>query len=284
MTRLGSALQSWTTGRVPGEISRPWGGGAAREGRPGPLGAKYTQQAAGYYSPFEPSPHQQLRNKLPVDSAFTVAAAMRGVTVDGVSSGQTSPGAACPSTSATIAQGLLPGDDNGPAGAGRQEVEAHEGGEEDSDVRETPESENEVKNSEPVGEAVAIVAPSSPSTAVGVVAVCDEIGAESAASSRTAASGTAATSSSEVSPGGGSVVGDAAETRPKKVGLWELKAERSRLEQALAEAEADLDVEKARAREAANRLEDAVARLESLRRGGGGDGGGVGDGGVLIAV
>lgn len=56
------------------------------------------------------------------------------------------------------------------------------------------------------------------------------------------------------------------ETKTKKVGLWELKAERSRLEHALVEAEADRDVERARAAEAADRVEEAIARLESLRR------------------
>ncbi|CAM9404025.1 unnamed protein product [Ectocarpus sp. 4 AP-2014] len=56
------------------------------------------------------------------------------------------------------------------------------------------------------------------------------------------------------------------ETKTKKVGLWELKAERSRLEHALVEAEADRDVERARATEAADRVEEAIARLESLRR------------------
>lgn len=54
--------------------------------------------------------------------------------------------------------------------------------------------------------------------------------------------------------------------RSKKVGLWELKAERGRLEQGLAEAEAERAWEKARAQEVQARLEEAVSRLESLRR------------------
>ncbi|CAM9736411.1 unnamed protein product [Ectocarpus fasciculatus] len=56
------------------------------------------------------------------------------------------------------------------------------------------------------------------------------------------------------------------EAKTKKVGLWELKAEKSRLEHALVEAEADRDVERARATEAADRVEEAIARLESLRQ------------------
>lgn len=56
------------------------------------------------------------------------------------------------------------------------------------------------------------------------------------------------------------------EAKTKKVGLWELKAERSRLEHALVEAEADRDVERSRATELADSVEEAIARLESLRQ------------------
>lgn len=59
----------------------------------------------------------------------------------------------------------------------------------------------------------------------------------------------------------------------KKVGLWELKAELSRLKQALSDAEFDRDVEKSRAERAGDRLKEAVSRLEGLRQMG--DGGGV---------
>lgn len=75
---------------------------------------------------------------------------------------------------------------------------------------------------------------------------------------------------------------DKAVVRKKRAaGLWELKAERGRLDNALAEAENERDVQRARAMEAADRLEEAIARLEGLRQrlevdGGGGLGGGVG--------
>lgn len=93
----------------------------------------------------------------------------------------------------------------------------------------------------------------------------DREGGSGADGSPTTTSSTTATGSS----GDINVVGNG--DKPlKKVGLWELKAERSKLENALVEAESDRDVEKARAWEAANRLEAAVARLEGMLQGGGG--------------
>lgn len=49
--------------------------GPPREGRPGPSGTKYTQHPGGY-SPFEPPPNQQLKERLPDQPAFTAAAAV----------------------------------------------------------------------------------------------------------------------------------------------------------------------------------------------------------------
>lgn len=280
VTRLGSALQSWTSGGGGGGGPKSWGSGGGggatspREGRPGPLGARYTQQAPESYSPFEPSPHHQLQKRLPVKPAFTAAGAGAGAARRGEE----------PASNVTAA-------------AGRGEI----GGE-------TPEGETDVAGSEdrPAGGAAAESSP--PAGSDGPESLETQQGApQGAAEGRNASSidsSTERTSSPRLRRGfssdarsgvldgeGGSGAGGSpitASTAPaaaagssddvnivengdkplKKVGLWELKAERSRLENALAEAESERDVEKARAWDAANRLETAVARLEGVLQGG----------------
>ena len=64
----------------------------------------------------------------------------------------------------------------------------------------------------------------------------------------------------------GDATNEKKKSKKRVVGLWELKAERSRLEHALAEAEVERDIERSRAREAADRVEEVVERLERLRR------------------
>ncbi|CAM9769337.1 unnamed protein product [Laminaria digitata] len=330
VTRLGSALQSWTSG---GGSSKSWGSSstAAREGRPGPLGARYTQQAPESYSPFEPSPHHQLQTKLPVKTAFTAAAAARRgeepacTVADAVPRGEepactvaaavprgeepactvaaavprgeepactvaaATPRGEEPACTVAVAaprgevQGGAPDEelnvtrsDSRPAGSdGRPEtittadtMRPNDGGygPESAGTQQSAlkESEKDGRNTPPQIDGSTHSTPS-PDLRQGSrsdmrKASLDRgegLGADG--SPVTAGTAAAATGSSDDVNRVGN--GD----KPvKKAGIWELKAERSRLESALAEAESDRDVEKARAWEAANRLEEAVARLESV--------------------
>lgn len=281
--RLGSALQSWTSGRSA-DPSRPWGGGgeAAREGRPGPIGAKYTQQAPESYSPFEPSPGHQLRTRLPIEPAFIAAAAVRRRGASGEPAGADVAEAPPTTTTADIPPPLGVGEptDTQPELTGT--VGAADAGERIGRSRSTSKTTGDWKLGDPAGAAeeedLPTPAPIETSSSGGVPDVSCEGGT---ASLRSADSGVSAPPSAAGSVGvplrgisGGREDGESTE---KKMGIWELKAEKSRVEQALAQAESDRDVERARARVAADRLAAALARLERIRCGGG-DGGG-GDGG-----
>ena len=250
VTRLGSALQSWTSGGG----SKSWGSStAAREGRPGPLGARYTQQASESYSPFEPSPHHQLQKKLPIQPAFTVAAAARRREVQGDAPSEELNAAGSDGRPAevTTADTLPPTDSDGPESPGTQQSALKE-------------RRQEGRNAPPIDDntdtahSPRLRQGSSSDARNDCLNRGEGLGAEG---SPITASTAAATASSHVVENGDKPL--------KKVGLWELKAERSRLENALAEAESDRDVQKARAWEAANRLEEAVARLEGVLQGGG---------------
>lgn len=234
-----------------GNSSRQWGDGPAREGRPGPPGAKYTQQAApGYHhhSPFEQSPHQQTRSKLPVNPALTAAAASATTPVVAVAAGA-EPGQVAATRGADEAQGS--GIQAADTRDGHVLIRATEGGD-IAPVPPTPQS-------------------------MGLVGAGRETGAEAGAGS-TASAATETSGCDAVDAGGFPVQRNGRDgNRGKKAGLWELKAERSRLELAVAEAERDRDVDKAIAKDAACRLQEALARLESLRRG-------VRNGGVGIAA
>ena len=225
----------------------------AREGRPGPLGAKYTQQAPENYSPFEPSPHYQLQKKLPVKSAFTAAAAARReqIQVEAPNDEQMnlagSDGRSPTTTAAdylppTTAGDLLHADEDRPASPGVEGTTLQERGTEGQDSppidgysHSTPSPRSRRGSSDDVRKACSNGERGSRATTEGST--------------------------------DGSMVGSG-DKPARKIGLWELKAERSRLESALADAEADRDVEKAKAWEAANRLEEAVARLEGVLEGG----------------
>lgn len=266
MGRLGSALQSWA-GRAGGDSNYSK---YRREGRPGHLGAKYTteQHAAHGYSPFEPSPHQQLRKKLPVEPAFSVAA-VRGAGGDG--SGLRDIGVSAGKGSSPVAEGagrLL--SENGDAVDGTGSRQNGRRGEEDREEQGTSTATNDKKVDQTQG-GEAAAAPSSPCLAnLEVDSGAAEAGAEAGAGSTHDSThtnndpGCASPKEGNVGSTEGRTRGQP--SRMKTAGLWELKAERSRLEQALIEAERDRDVEKLRATEAVSRLEEAVARLESLRR------------------
>lgn len=276
VTRLGSALQSWTSGSG----SKSWGGSgvaAPREGRPGPLGARYTQQTPESYSPFEPSPHHQLQKRLPLEPAFIAAAAAaatarrveepasavtaaaeRGEVQGEAPQEKTNVAGTGPvdrPAEGTTAETLLPADSEGPESSGtqpsaprqRRAAEGRDAAPIDGNTDRTPSPPSRQRSPSDVRKGG-----------------LDGKGGSGVIGSPLSASTAAATGSSDDV----NIIGNG--DKPlKKAGLWELKAERSRLENTLAEAEADRDVEKARAWEAANRLEAAVARLEGLLQGGG---------------
>lgn len=270
MGRLGSALQSWT-GRAGGDTS-------GREGRPGPLGAKYTTEphAAPGWSPFEAPPHQQLRERLPVESAFAVAALRgicdnRGLRQIGVSAGK---------GSSPVADGVgRLFSEHGDAVEGtrsreserRGGVQGEKEGEKEENQEDTGTSTTEKDKKGPQTGGGEAAAPPSCLAHLVVGSGASEAGAEAGAGSTyggTHTNNPPSCASAEEGGVDGSEGGTRGQqSRVKTPGLWELKADRSRLEQALVEAERDRDVEKLRSTEAAFRLKEAVARLESLRGG-----------------
>ena len=214
MTRLSSALQSWTGVRsTVGEGLRT---GLPREGRPGPHGARYTQQREDNQDTdlsSEPPPNKQMENKPHVHSALATA--------EEVANAESHP-------------------------------HGHEGGREDnkSDGCNRNTDKTDATSFRGVAGHVAATGPVSGAlTAPDVGRAGAEVGAISTSFSATTTSALQ-------------------EKRPKKkgTGIWELKAERSRLEQAVKEAEAERDMDKARADETAILLKQAMARLDNLRQ------------------
>lgn len=250
--RLGSAFKLLATGGTAVNARGAGGGGssgALREGRPGPSGTKYTQHA-GSYSPFEPPGNQQLRKSLSAEPAFTaaavVAASENGDAVYAPDDVRCNGGendrqhGNCTSDAALTTEG---GDEGG---EGREQRK----GEEEKALSESEGAPtgDATENSEAGAEAGAGSAfPERDSVNVGAV--------EGSAGRRPPCRET--TGAAE----GGGVDGQVA---VKKPGLWELKAELSRIVQALSEAEDERDWEKLRAEEAAARLGEAVSRLEAL--------------------
>lgn len=284
VTRLGSALQSWTTGRTTGESSRTWGDGAAREGRPGPLGAKYTQHAPPVHSsPFEPSPHHQLKKSLPVDPAFTAAAAGvvqrgRGAVeraVPGESESRMGLGGSLTKEDKEGSEDSVCG---GTTHARREVMDTQRGKEEQEKNTEQQQTTSTVERGaemcSTIGEVRDETAPNPPVTQAKAVEG-REAGAEAGAGSEISSIKLACTAEIKktrgVSTGKDLALREGGEHREKKNGLWELKAEWSRLDQALTEAEIDRNIEKAIGVVSSARLKEAMAQLEALRRRVGGD-------------
>lgn len=284
MGRLGSALKSLTRGATDEFRGRVGSNGASGEGRPGPFGTKYTQQTAGY-SLFEPSQSQQVRKRLQVDSALITAAAVsisdgrggkdgdeetteRSATVPSTHYRSLSDGVAESRSDETATQGnsdssssishpyemdaslTASAKDTQGGGIGEANGERWTRGVEGGDIRETRDRRESGAEAGAGTETTQIVS-------------TFEKGAN------TASSGPLET---RVSASDGRAAGEKDEkdgkSPGKKAGLWELKAERSRLEQALFEAEAERDWERMRADETEARLAEARSRLEALRSNG----------------
>lgn len=293
--RLGSALQS-LTGRV---VDNPEGigDGPRREGRLGPRGTKYTQRAAGY-SPFERPANQQLRKRLPTDPAFT-AAAVVGASQDTAALGGSRE--STPPTAPYENGGNVDGHsmaesavrDAGEVYQDARDVppvervpddvcayEQHAGGGERTKIE-----ESRGKDSDELEEAVFVES----MACKAIDGLTGGVGAEGPGNGAALASsnGTSPIDNdgdhsengrdTDVSLGRKSlyssmpedsvgVAGTGIQKLSKnQAGLWELKAERSRLEQAITEAEIDRQCERVRAEEAEARLKQAVARLQHAR-------------------
>lgn len=257
VVRLGSALQS-LTGRAgdAGEGGRLAGN---REGRPGALGTRYTQHAGR--SAFEGPSIQPLKK----DQSIRRGVDSPAVPTDkNCEHGDAEPMSSCKAAPTAGAEAPARKDRGSSEGAPLP-VESPRigdpGRQEETSVMMPPDGEPGARSD---GETPI---PGGENPSVGVGAQTSGTTQELDTAARTDIHGDASSAGNPMERiARGIEAKEPRKPRAKKAGLWELKAERSRLEQSLAEAEADRDWGRIRVEELQARLEEAASRLESLRR------------------
>lgn len=228
------------------------------EGRPGPSGTKYTQHA-GCYSPFEPPSNQQLRKRLSAEPVFTAPAGVGApLTRDGVRAPEDETVDSSPDDL------RCDGDESDRRQAHSTSAGAPTTEAEDEGCREIKKwrGADEKALSETEGALTKDATRNNETGAeAGAGSVFPERDSSNFGAVRTSA-GAREPTREATEPAGG---GRAEKVAMKKPGLWELKAELSRIVQALSDAEHERDWEKLRVEEAETRLDEAVSRLQALR-------------------